>query len=310
MPGKSSGEQEPVPSRFEDGGYPPVYLAANAAAQHGHRRHDRFAQAELLILLVTAAISASFGWWEIGSREDDVRWEYTILAGLLIAAFVLKLAARVRGYDELWFTGRAVAETVKSAVWRYMMRVPPFDCPDAEADIAFENTLRETLHARPIIATQLIAALPASHQLTPAMRQVRGAPLSARKARYLSSRLDDQIRWYTGKAAANDRAAARWFWMSLAFEGLALAAAVARIVASAMPDLVGIFATITAVAAALNQLGRHDELRKSYHLAAQELAFLRAPLERATTEDEFQHSVTASEDAISREHTMWMAKRT
>jgi hypothetical protein len=61
--------------------------------------------------------------------------------------------------------------------------------------------------------------------------------------------------------------------------------------------------------AAWTRFRRHDELSKSYSLAAQELAFLRAEVEDATHERAFRKAVDATESAISREHTMWMAKR-
>jgi hypothetical protein len=55
--------------------------------------------------------------------------------------------------------------------------------------------------------------------------------------------------------------------------------------------------------------GRHDELSKSYGLAAPELMVLHSRLELAETEEAFWQGVEETEAAISREHTMWMAKR-
>jgi hypothetical protein len=44
-------------------------------------------------------------------------------------------------------------------------------------------------------------------------------------------------------------------------------------------------------------------------LAAQELALIRGEVEAAATEDAFAKAVEDAEGAISREHTMWTAKR-
>ena len=74
-------------------------------------------------------------------------------------------------------------------------------------------------------------------------------------------------------------------------------------------DLVGPLAAITAAATAWTQLGRNDELAKSYGLAAHEQMVLHSRLELAETEEAFRQGVEETESAISREHTMWMAKR-
>ena len=66
---------------------------------------------------------------------------------------------------------------------------------------------------------------------------------------------------------------------------------------------------MAAVAAAWTQYSRHDELGKSYGLAAQELAFLRSTIDVSPDEEALNSAVAATEDAISREHTMWMARR-
>lgn len=52
----------------------------------------------------------------------------------------------------------------------------------------------------------------------------------------------------------------------------------------------------------------HDGLSKSYSLAAHALAFRRAEVEDAADERAFRKAVDDTESAVSREHTMWMAK--
>ena len=71
----------------------------------------------------------------------------------------------------------------------------------------------------------------------------------------------------------------------------------------------GLFASVATAATAWTQLGRHDELSKSYALAYQELLMIRTLGEKVSTEEGLDRLVTDGENAISREHTMWMAKR-
>ena len=137
----------------------------------------------------------------------------------------------------------------------------------------------------------------------------RPLPPEERRGFYLAARVDDQEAWYAGKSQTNARSATIWFWISLLFEGLALAAAIVIAVTGSRLDLVGVLAAITAAATAWTQLGRHDELAKSYGLAAHELMVLHARLELAEAEEAFRQGVEETEAAISREHTMWMARR-
>ncbi len=54
---------------------------------------------------------------------------------------------------------------------------------------------------------------------------------------------------------------------------------------------------------------RYDELSNAYSLAGQELTELETIAETTTEERDFVQLVEQVEEAISREHTMWRAKR-
>jgi len=231
-------------------------------------------------------------------------------AVLLVAALIVKLANRLQRFDEYWFDGRAVAETVKSATWRYVMGVRPYDGDGTKPDVILGDALRETLAARPALAGHLHRLSPGSRQVvTERMHQIRRYSPEEKRSFYLATRVDDQEAWYATKSQANARSATIWFWVSLLFEGLALAAAIMVAITGFTVDLVGPLAAITAAATAWTQLGRNDELAKSYGLAAHELMVLHSRLELAETEEAFRQGVEETEAAISREHTMWMAKR-
>jgi hypothetical protein len=284
---------------------PASYLAASAASGAAQRKHKYLARIEVALLLATAAVSAAGGWIPL----LDVDSERIVAAIFLVVALTLKVAARQRAYDRIWFDGRAVAETIKSVAWRYAMRVPPYDDDEAAADAALLHDIDAALEARPELVPHL-GRLPAGgRQVSAAMRAVRRRGLDGRRAVYLDERVGPQIDWYGGKSEANGLAAARWFWIGLAFEAAALALAVVQTERTGMPDLVGLLAAVAIAATAWTQLDRHDELNKSYALAAHELSRLRLPVETARDEAAFAQAVDGVEAAVSREHTMWMARR-
>jgi hypothetical protein len=67
--------------------------------------------------------------------------------------------------------------------------------------------------------------------------------------------------------------------------------------------------TLAAGFSAWTQAKRHDELQTSYAVAADELTNLEAKVELCTSETELLAHVEDVEEAISREHTMWRARR-
>jgi hypothetical protein len=284
-------------------GYPALYYAADAASLAAQEGYKRLVLADLGLLAAAALISIASQF----APPMAESWSRVVAAVLLALALLSKFTNRLRGFDSQWFDGRAVAETVKSATWRFAMHAPPFAMEGAEA--ALRTTLRETMEARPGLIPHLHQLPADGQQIPPSLIQLRAAPLAARKAAFLSKRIAEAVGWYAGKAAANSRAASRWFWLGMGAQGAALIVAIALVAAPQAPNLVAPFATVAAAIAAWTQFRRHDELSKSYSLAAHELAFLRSEVESARTEETFWAAVVSTEEAISREHTMWMAKR-
>ena len=300
-----------VPDSNRDGGmgisYPPIFDDADAASRAGQLRTKRLAAGELVLLIAAGATATAQG---ILPELLDVRWDRALAAALLFVAFVARVANHLSRADGEWFDGRAVAETIKSAAWRYAVRAYPYDGDDRAADAALYATVRDTLEARQGLAAYLHGGPRNRSQITPWMRSLRSASLAERSLAYLTGRVDDQAAWYAAKTDANRRAAGRWFWLGLGFEIVAVLVAIGLVVATSAPDVVGLLAILAVAATAWNQIGRHDELSKSYGLAANEIALLRTRVEVAVDEEGFVAAVDDVELAVSREHTMWMAKRT
>ena len=291
---------------FRDDDYPPLFRAADAASRRARLAHTRLIGTELG-LLVAAAVAGTL---QSFLPETTSGWARALPAVLLAAALIVKLANRLQRFDEQWFDGRAVAETIKTASWRYAMRVRPYDGEGVQPNLTFAEALGETLAARPDLAAHLHRLPGGDRQLfSERMGELRQLSWEEQRAVYLAARVDDQEVWYAGKSRSNARSATMWFWVSLGFEGLALAAAIVMATTTARIDLIGPLAAISAGATAWTQLGRHDELAKSYGLAAHELVLLRARLALSDSKDTFRQGVEETESAISREHTMWMAKR-
>lgn len=284
--------------------YPALFTAADATAMEGQRWFKRLTWAELGFLAIGAAVAPIIVL--AGGSERDVG----LAAG---AAFALALVARLvggaRGDEDAWFDGRALAETVKSQAWRYVMRVPPFS-DDATADQTFVRHLRSALRARVSLRAE-VEPSGSDSQITPWMRASRRLDLAGRRALYLRLRLHDQARWYQRSARRDQRAARRWSALAMGAEGAAIIVAVLSATSESVGRL-GIFGLCGSLAAAftaVNQLGRHAESARAYGLAYHELLTIASLAESVASEEELATVVLDGEGAISREHTMWIAKR-
>ena len=235
---------------------------------------------------------------------------YTGLAVVLVVGLLILWAMRARQDDKIWFDGRAVAESAKTATWRFMMRAQPFH-EDSSAEPLFIAELKEIRDARPHLAKHLAAAMRADGSaITDLMKEKRSSSLEERRAFYASDRIREQKVWYAGKAKSNADTGARWFW---AIAVLQVVIVILAIIQAASGGLgikpIPIVTTCAAAMAAWNQMKRHDELAQSYALAAQELEEIETIASNQTSEGAFSQLVEQAENSISREHTMWCARR-
>jgi ABC-type multidrug transport system fused ATPase/permease subunit len=260
-----------------------------------------------LLILASAAgsIAAAVG----PSRGRQV----SILTAIFLAlSLVLMWILRVQGYEKIWFDCRAVAESVKTATWRYMMQAPPYDLDDESAnlDIKFIKELMEIREARPGIDSHLAGFSSGATEISEYMRKTRVLPLNDRRKIYLQERLQDQKKWYDDKTGANQTYASVWFWSISAMQALALILSIMNAATGPWSiNIVSIIMTLAIALVAWTQVKRHDELIQPYGLATQELTALESLECYVSEPKKFQEFVTQVEEAISREHTMWCARR-
>lgn len=286
--------------------YPGLYYGADAAAASAQRTYLLLQRAHLGSLIAAAVVAIFISL----SSGASVLWTYTAMAILLAVGLLVFWVGRSRQYDKVWFDCRAIAESIKSMTWRFMMRTPPFH-DASSSDQGFVLQMREIREARPDCQKHLAGVAAASGAvITDFMRQVRDLPFDQRKSLYIQERLRDQRSWYSSNAELNARTGDRWFWATAGLQGSAIAAAIIQAVAGGIGfNIVPVFTTWAAAFAAWNQIKRHDELTKTYSVPAQELAELEAIASSLTAESDFPQLVEQVEEAISREHTMWCARR-
>ena len=127
---------------------------------------------------------------------------------------------------------------------------------------------------------------------------------------YRANRIVDQQTWYAKKAAANKRLVDRFFIALLATIGIAILFSITKVqypTASFWPT--DFFVTLAAGLLSWIQAKRFQELSASYALAAHEISLIRQQAGVAMNDIELSKFIGDSENAFSREHTQWIARK-
>lgn len=288
------------PRPVQDSFLPAIHRAANVASIKGQQRY-LFLNAVRLVALVVAAVAGATGF---------VIYDFDTSGTILLIGFVVAVIAEftlIQFQPERdWYAGRAVAESTKTLAWRYAVQGEPFgpSVTHAESELLMRARVGEVLRrGRDRINIGLGDAI-----VTPQMRQLRTESFEVRQRIYLEDRTNDQRKWYAENAYRNEVRATRLRFALLAGEVLAVVLAAMTWGRDRPADFAGIAAACVAGGAAWLALKQYSNLTSAYRVAAAELA-LQASVLAGVAQDQWPQAVADAEEAISREHTMWLASR-
>jgi len=279
------------------------FASCDAMAKRLRTLFTRF-QSTILVLGVTATLLAL--------AYDEAHWRFLhwlVVAAPILVSVLIALAGR-HAAGQRWVLLRGAAETIKSEIFRYRTRTPPYD--EASTPAARIATLAErvdTIKGR-LMQTEVSSGELAEYNgpLPPTMYGAGRSDdgLSRLGAeRYLSIRLSDQVAYYTGRVGSLSRR--RWV-----YQVIAIAAGGAGSLLAAMGFDVWVGLTGGIAAAALAYLGylQTDNTIVTYNLAATRLAALSrhwralSPDERDTTA--FLGLVEGTETVLTTELAGWV----
>lgn len=278
--------------------FPEAFVVPDTLSLGGQGRFIRSTRLQLL-LLVTASSAGAFAW------SLDNGWDVpALIAGVAFtAAAALRALLLIRRPHRDWYDGRAAAESIKTLSWKYAVGGDPFLLKEPDAGARFVEVVREVLGS----FEGLRKAGSTSADPTATMQQLRSAPLVDRQQAYLTGRIVDQKEWYERKAESNKQRARFWGSLMLALQLAAATGAFLRGFGVISVDLFGLAGAAAASAAAWLETKQHHTIARAYSVAAGELKSIQDLVKRPSTEEEWGTFVAESEEAISREHTMWKA---
>jgi hypothetical protein len=285
---------------MEENDFPALYRSANDLSLISQVNFFTALRIHLFTLVLAAILSViNIPHWSIAALQV-----FALIGALSCSIYLFSVRP-----EKLWYGGRAVAESIKTITWRYVCRAEPFEGNDESAQKSFRQTLKAVIDQNRDVCGKLSNYLDES-QISNKMNEIRSQTLSERKTVYLNNRISDQHKWYASKSKSN-RLKARYFSFSLIIVNLlALSCAVLRVAnveVSFWPT--DIFVSIAAGILSWMQAKKFSELAASYSLASYEIGLIKEEAEQPNTEDTFSKYVGNSENAFSREHTQWIARK-
>jgi len=286
--------------RMQESDFPALYRSANDLSLKSQRYFFRALRVHLVTLVIAAMLSiVSVPHWSVAVAQLLV-----LLSALGCSIYLFAMRP-----DRFWYAGRAVAESIKTITWRYVCRAEPFQGDDASARNDFQQTLRQIIEQNREVCQSLTEHLD-GQQFTQVMEQMRARSLEARRATYADFRIKDQLTWYAKKAAFNRRMSQYFFGALIGVNAIAVMCAALRIVyADKQYWPTDVFVAMAASILSWTQAKRFSELAASYALAAHEISLINEQSLLPNTPEKFSLFVGDAENAFSREHTQWVARK-
>ncbi len=286
--------------------FPALYRAADKASIAAQHQSVQMTSVELGLMIAAAIVGAFF------LTDTTFKTALAIASAVLLTAGIcVTIMHRLIKPERSWYDGRAIAESVKTLAWQYMTGSGQYSVASGpKADEVFISAVHALLLERKTFSSKLGSRYQAGQQITDKMKAVRSLSFEERKKVYLAERIEDQRIWYSQKAEKNQRSATRLFILTIISQFLAIVFAftLGILLQEAIIQLTGVFTTLATAFMAWNQMKRNEELAQSYGMATQELIFIYEQAIQVKTEEELSNYVISSENAISREHKMWLAR--
>ena len=279
--------------------YPALYLAADGAALREQRRYLSLIASQYALLLCAAIFAIDF---------SDTPLYYAVYSFIFFLSTIALFYLATSKPEQGWYKCRALAESIKTATWRYMMRAAPFAAIDDSS--GFQNFLREILEANRHIGERISGLSAEGEQVTARMASIRQQALNCRKRLYGEQRIQEQKSWYSNKAISNKRSFRMWIGIVCLVYAGSMASVLLRIV---FPDI-RYWPTEPLIVLASSIIGwiqikKFNELASAYTLTAHEIGIIQSQLSGASDEASFSDFVNEAELAFSREHTQWVARQ-
>jgi hypothetical protein len=289
-------------NKLGDECFPALFQAADDASLTAQSNYYFALKSYLFLLVIAALISFYYPTDLIGALAS---------ASLFLITLCILIWLKVHKPEDTWYNGRAVAESVKTRTWRWVMKAEPYDndVPDEQSRKEFLSDLKSILDQNRSLSGYLESENTNGDAISIQMSDIRSLTLEERLEIYKNERVKNQADWYAKKSQFNKRRAKQWFIVSVFLHAIAIGLLMWRITDPTLTLPIEVVATGASAILTWLQAKKHNELNSSYSLAAHEIVLIKSEAESVTSDRALSNFVVNSESAFSREHTQWSARK-
>jgi hypothetical protein len=260
----------------------------------------------ILVLLILSSLSSIYT-AEIAAPTSLI----IFCTSCLILSTLLNLFILFFKPEKSWYEGRAIAESVKTLTWKLITGTTPFhlSLSDKEFQSIFSENLKKIIGQKKDFFVLIGKKYPNENMISPEMIEIRESSFQERKRIYLEDRIQNQIDWYSKSSKKNSKNKNVTFGFMIGFQILGILFFILELHGLVKLSFTSISITLTSILLTWLQLKRFQELTESYAITAMELKFIKDKSKFITNDAELAKYVDDSETAISREHTLWLARR-
>jgi hypothetical protein len=284
--------------------YPALFRSSDEASNAAQASYLWLIRLQYGLLVSAATVALLF---------DRLPGLLLVFAFIVAASTALLIFMSVKKPEKDWYGCRALAESIKTSTWRYMMRAETFEDAPQLKDVRrkYAAFLKEILDANSHVRDSISRRPNAGDQITLKMDEFRALPLSERRELYQIDRIKQQRDWYIKKVKLNRRYFVGWIIFCILVQSAAIVLALLR---SVLPDFFSLWPSEPLLVVATASIGwiqikKFNELASAYSLTAHEIGIVQTRLGSVDGESEFSEFVNESELAFSREHTQWVARQ-
>jgi len=293
---------EEINVNFDSSDLPGLYHSANEASLTAQGKYLLALKAYMFFLVLASLVAY---------LSTDSANTAIASATLFLVSIGITIWLNVKKPEDIWYNGRAVAESVKTRAWRWMMKAEPYD-NTPEHDLAskeFITDLKQILEQNRSLGEAIGEGESVKEPITENMQAIRQMPYQERAVVYKKYRVDEQALWYWKKTKYNKKMAVIWFSVMVALHALAIFLLLFKIKSPTIKLPVEVVAVCASSVLGWLQTKKHKELSASYALTAQEISLIRGEASYVNSEESLSDFVIDSENAFSREHTQWFARK-
>lgn len=281
--------------------YPALFQSTDRLANESQSKYLNYVKSYIFLLILLSGVS---------SFNIYFRYKDSIIVVLLILIIYSALMLMLKNHHNTWYNARAVAESVKTISWRYMMKAAPYTKEESKKNRQqFTKEIRRILRQNQEISSQMTGKHANKDNITDKMEEIRKLSVDKRLDFYLEERIKDQRDWYSNKAKTNAYKGRKWFGSVIILLSIALLIQLFKVDYINQLSSLSLVTTLATGGLTWIQTKKFRELSAAYTLTSHEIGLIESLSNHVNSEEDIDHFVIDSENAFSREHTQWAARR-